>query len=114
MTPITALYRRADARPGHVAFITANGIWNYRTAIRKLPTVLPIAILLGAVSAAPAPAQTPSHHVVQPHRHVRVSPALYGSDGYDSFGMQPRQGQRRDLGGTGALPWIEDPGSPGG
>jgi hypothetical protein len=37
---------------------------------RKLPTVLPIAILLGAVSAAPAPAQTHSHHVVQPHRQV--------------------------------------------
>jgi hypothetical protein len=37
---------------------------------RKLPTVLPIAILLGAVSAAPALAQTRSHHVVQPHRQV--------------------------------------------
>jgi hypothetical protein len=35
--------------------------------LRKLTTVLPIAILLGAVSAAPALAQTRSHHLVQPH-----------------------------------------------
>jgi hypothetical protein len=46
---------------------------------RKLTTVLPIAILLGAVSAAPALAQTRSHHVVQPHRHVRVSPNAGGA-----------------------------------
>jgi hypothetical protein len=37
---------------------------------RKLTTVLPTAILLGALSAAPALAQTRSHHVVQPHRQV--------------------------------------------
>jgi hypothetical protein len=34
---------------------------------RKLPTLLPMAILLGAVSAAPALAQTRSHHVAQPN-----------------------------------------------
>jgi hypothetical protein len=46
---------------------------------RKLATVLPIAILLGAVSAAPALAQTNSRHVVQPHRHVGVSPYAGGA-----------------------------------
>ena len=46
--------------------------------LRKLPTVLPLAILLGALSAAPALAQTRSHHVVQPHRHVTVSPYAGG------------------------------------
>ena len=57
---------------------------------RKLPTVLPIAILLGAVSA-PTLAQTRSHHGVQPHRHLTVPPIAYGSDGdgYDSFAMDP-------------------------
>jgi long-chain acyl-CoA synthetase len=30
MTPITALYRRADTHPFEVAFIDANGIWSYR------------------------------------------------------------------------------------
>jgi hypothetical protein len=45
---------------------------------RKPATVLPIAILLGAVSAAPALAQTRSHHLVEPHRQVRVSPYAGG------------------------------------
>jgi hypothetical protein len=75
---------------------------------RKLPSVLPIAILLGAVSAAPALAQTPSHHVVQ-HRHVTVSPYAYGSDAYNSYAMQPSQG--RLPGETPALPFTQDPDS---
>jgi hypothetical protein len=51
---------------------------------RKLTTVLPIAILLGAVSAAPALAQTPSHHLVQPHRQARVSPYAGGAFAFAS------------------------------
>jgi hypothetical protein len=81
---------------------------------RKLPTVLPIAILLGAVSAAPALAQAPSHHVAQPQRHVMVSPYAYGSDAYNSYAMQPGQSERRALGETPALPWTQDPDSPRG
>jgi len=86
---------------------------------RKLPTVLPIAILLGAVSAAPALAQTRSHHVAQSHRHVRVSPVTYGGDAYGSvisgsYAMQPSQGERERLGEAPALPWTQDPASPGG
>jgi hypothetical protein len=81
---------------------------------RKLTTVLPIAILLGAVSAAPALAQTPSHHVVQPHRHVMVSPYAYGSDAYNSYAMQPGQGYRRSIGETPAVPFTQDPESPRG
>ena len=81
---------------------------------RKLPTVLPIAILLGAVSAAPALAQSPRHHVAQPHRHVMVSPVIYGSDAYNSYAMQPGQDDRRSLGETPALPWTQDPSSPKG
>ena len=49
---------------------------------RKLPTVLPLAILLGAIFAAPALAQTRSHNVVQTHRHVTVSPSAFGGDAY--------------------------------
>jgi hypothetical protein len=41
---------------------------------RKLLTLLPIAILLGAVSAAPALAQTRNHHLVPPHKRVTVFP----------------------------------------
>jgi hypothetical protein len=81
---------------------------------RKLPTVLPIAVLLAAVSAAPALAKTRGHHVVQPVRHVVVSPYAYGSDAYDSYAMQPGQGDRRSLGEAPALPWIQDPDSPRG
>jgi hypothetical protein len=81
---------------------------------RKLPTVLPIAILLGAVSAAPALAQTRSHHVVKSHGHLRVSPVAYGSDGYDSYAMQPGQSERPYLGEAPAVPWTQDPLSPGG
>jgi hypothetical protein len=81
---------------------------------RKLPTVLPIAILLGAVSAAPALAQPRSHHLAQPDRQVWTSPVTYGSDAYNSYAMQPDQSQRRDLGRTPALPWTQDPDSPRG
>ena len=81
---------------------------------RKLPTVLPIALLLGAVSAAPALAQSRSHHLVQLHRHLGLSPVIYGTDEYDSYGMQRGQSERQSLGETEALPWIEDPHSPGG
>jgi hypothetical protein len=80
---------------------------------RKLLTVLPIAVLLGAVSAAPALAQTRSHH------HVRVSPVTSGGDAYGSVisrshAMQPGQGERQLLGEAPALPWTQDPESPGG
>jgi hypothetical protein len=79
---------------------------------RKLATLLPIAILLGAVSA-PALAQ-PRSHVAQPRRHLSVSPITYGSNAYNSYAMQPGQGQRRSLGETPALPWTQDPDSPRG
>ena len=77
---------------------------------RKLPTVLAIAILLGAVSAAPALARTSRHHAVQPLRPVMaVSPYAHGSDAYDSYAMQPIQGGRRALGETPDLPFTQDP-----
>jgi hypothetical protein len=76
---------------------------------RKLTTVLPLAILLGAVSAAPALAQARSHHVAQPHRHTSKSPVTFGSDAYDSYAMQPSQG--RLPGETPALPFTQDPDS---
>ena len=80
--------------------------------LRKLNTVLPIAVLLGAVSAAPALARTRSHHVAQPHRHTSKSPVTFGTDAYDSFGTQPSQG--RLPGETRALPFTQDPDSPKG
>jgi hypothetical protein len=81
---------------------------------RKLTTVLPIAILLGTVSAAPALARTPGH-AVQPLRPVMaVSPHAYGSDAYNSYAMQPGQGARRSLGETPALQFTQDPDSPRG
>jgi hypothetical protein len=81
----------------------------------KLTTVLPIAILLGAVSAAPALARIPRHHAVQPLRPVMaVSPYAYGSDAYNSYAMQPVQGGHRALGETPALPFTQDPESPRG
>jgi hypothetical protein len=50
---------------------------------RKLTPLLPVVILLGAASAsAPALAQTGGHHVMQPHRHVRVSPDVGGFPNY--------------------------------
>jgi hypothetical protein len=84
---------------------------------RKLHTVLPIAILLGAVSAAPALAKTHSHHVV--HLGHTVSPYAYGADAYGSvipasYAAQPSQGGRRSLGETDALPWTKDPDAPRG
>jgi hypothetical protein len=81
---------------------------------RKLTTVFPIALLLGAVSAAPALARTHSHNVVQPHRPVMVSPYAFGSDAYNSFALQPSQSNRRALGETPALPFTQDPESPRG
>jgi hypothetical protein len=81
---------------------------------RKLPSVLPIVILLAAVSAAPALAKSRSHHVVQPVRHVVASPYAYGNDAYDSYAMQPGRDDRRSLGEAPALPWIQDPDSPRG
>jgi hypothetical protein len=48
---------------------------------RKLPPLLTIAILLGAVSV-PALAQTHSHDVMQPDRYERVSPYAGGSTNY--------------------------------
>jgi hypothetical protein len=80
----------------------------------KMPAVLPIAILLGAVSAAPALAQTGSHKVVQPRRHVMVLPHPYRGNAYGSHAMQPSQGERQQLGETPDIPWIQDPHSPGG
>jgi hypothetical protein len=77
---------------------------------RKLTTVLPIAILLSAVSAAPALARTSSHHAVQPLRPVMaVSPYAYGSDAFNSYAIQPIQGGHRALGETPALPFTQDP-----
>jgi hypothetical protein len=81
---------------------------------RKLPGVLPMAILLAAVSAAPALAKSRSHHVVQPVRHVVASPCAYGSDAYDSYAMQPGHGDGRSSREAPALPWIQDPDSPRG
>jgi hypothetical protein len=43
-----------------------------------------------------------------------LSPAIYGSDAYNSYAMQPDQDNRRSLGETSALPWTQDPDSPGG
>jgi hypothetical protein len=84
---------------------------------RKLPIVLPIAILLGAVSAAPTLALARSHHVVQPD-YARVSPYAYGSVISGSYETQSRQAKReadrRALGETPALPFTQDPASPKG
>jgi hypothetical protein len=81
---------------------------------RKLATHLPIAILLGAVSAAPALAQPRSHHVVHSPRHVEPSRVTFGSDAYSSYGMATDQGDRSSLGETPAVPWIQNPDSPRG
>jgi hypothetical protein len=80
----------------------------------KMPAVLPIAILLGAASAAPAPAQTGSRQGVQLPRHVMVCPFLCRGNGHGSHAMQPGQSKRQQLGETPDLPWIQDPHSPGG
>jgi hypothetical protein len=78
---------------------------------RKLPIILPIAILLGAVSAAPTLALARSHHVVQPD-YGRVSP-FNGS--YETQSRQAaRQAKRRALGETPALPFTQDPYAPKG
>jgi hypothetical protein len=91
---------------------------------RKLASVLPIAILLGAVSAAPTLAQTPSHDEA-------VSPSAFGGDSYDSSALHPGQDERpsqgeapavslpqdpevpqderRSLGETPAIPWTQAP-----
>jgi hypothetical protein len=74
---------------------------------RELPTVLSIAILLAAVSAAPALTRIPRHHVVQPYRHTSVLPVVFGSDAHDNYGIQPSQ--RRLPGETPYLPWTQDP-----
>jgi hypothetical protein len=79
---------------------------------RKLPTALWICILLGAVSAAPALAQTRSHHMAQPYRHVRVSPYAHGRVISGNYETQSRQAKRRALGETPALPFTQDPYSP--
>jgi hypothetical protein len=76
---------------------------------RKIPTAVPIAILLGAVSAAPAPAQNRSHHVVQQHRHVSSIPCACRSNVDGGYVMRPGQGERQRLGETRALPWTQDP-----
>ncbi len=78
---------------------------------RKLPIVLPIAILLGAVSAAPTLALARSHHVVQPP-YGMVSPYADGSVISGSYETQLRQAKRRALGETPALPFTQDPDSP--
>jgi hypothetical protein len=80
----------------------------------KMPAVLPIAILLGAVSAAAAPAQTGSHRGGQPPRHGMAPPFLCRGNAYGSHAMQPGQSKRQQLGETPDLPWIQDPHSPGG
>jgi hypothetical protein len=80
----------------------------------KMPAVLPIAILLGAVSAAPALAQTGSHQGVQRPRHVMVLPFLCRGNACGSHAMRPGQSKRQQLGETPDLPWIQDPHSPGG
>jgi hypothetical protein len=80
---------------------------------RKLPIVLPIAILLGAVSAVPTLALARSHHVVQPD-YARVSPYAYGSVISGSYETQSRQAKRQALGETPALPFTQDPDSPTG
>jgi hypothetical protein len=78
--------------------------------LRKPNTFLPIAVLLGAVSTAPALAQT-RDHAVQPVRSVMVSSYAHGSDAYDSNAMQARQDDRQALGETPALPFTQDPDS---
>jgi hypothetical protein len=97
----------------------------------KLTTGLPIVLLLGTVSAPQVLAQARSHHVAQPHRHTSESLVNSGSDARDSFGMQLRQGRLpgeapssdrfgmqpfrgRLPGETPALPFTQDPDSPGG
>jgi hypothetical protein len=79
---------------------------------RKPTTVLPIALLLGAVSAAPVLAQTSSDYLAQPHRQFSESPVTFRSGGYDSFGIRPAQD--RLPGEVPALPFTQDPASPKG
>src|SRR5437899_8731938 len=59
---------------------------------RKLPTVLAIAILLGAVSAAPALAQTRSHQ--GDHQSIGERPAVPFTRDYAT---QPDQGDRQSI-----------------
>jgi hypothetical protein len=69
---------------------------------------LAAAFLLGTGSLAQA--RIPSHHVVHTYRHASVLPVVFGSDAYDSYGIQPSQ--RRLPGETPSLPWTQDPASP--
>jgi hypothetical protein len=86
---------------------------------RKLTTLLPLTILLGAVSAAPALAKTHSHHVMNRHGQIMVSPYASGADAYGSvipagYAAQPSQVGHRSLGETPALPFTQDPDAPRG
>jgi hypothetical protein len=71
--------------------------------LRKLTLLLPVAVLLGA---APAFAQAPSHHVMQPQRHVRVSPYVGGFPDYalaaSAYALAPATALA-----TGSCPEIE-------
>jgi hypothetical protein len=87
--------------------------------IDKMPAVLPIAILLGAISAAPAFAQTHNHDAMELRSQIMVSPSVKGSDAYGSvisgsYTAQPTQNRRQSLGEAIDLPWIQDPASPRG
>jgi hypothetical protein len=98
---------------------------------RKLPTVLAIAILLGAVSAAPALAQTRSHQ--GDHQSIGERPAVPFTRDYatqpdqgdrqsidettavpftQDYATQPDQGDRQSIGETPAVPFTQDPESP--
>jgi hypothetical protein len=79
---------------------------------RKPTLLLPLAMLLGAVSA-PALAQAGNGRAIHPHRHVQVSPYAPGSDAYGSA-VSLTYANRQVLGEVSNLPWIQNPDSPRG
>jgi hypothetical protein len=70
---------------------------------RKLPIIVPMAILLGAASAAPAAAKADSHRFAN-HAHAYSAYALAPSATQSSAGCPPMEGYP-DCHPNGRTPW---------
>jgi hypothetical protein len=77
--------------------------------IRKIWNALPIAIVFGALLATPTLAQIHGRHIVQPCPRMGVSSRAHVGN---EFGASA--GQRGRVERQFAVPWIDDPHSPGG